>query len=320
MNLFSKKYFLILSTLLISSLGISNSFADTAVGSKGPAGGIIVITPSTPGNNTNGYFEAAPLPLSTTASWCEDWSTFFGITNESIGSGRGNTDAIISKCSKSAAAIAKSYSFNGYSDWFLPSKLELLELVKIGFPVFAISMWSSSESGTETAWSVYPSSRETTKMHKESQVRNLHPIRFISIEIMNQFEAKAKADAEAKAKADADQTLILKNILLDQASRIGDLILQKQVQIKENEIILKLQQLNISLNKIKFEIQNEIQLSPGDKLSSYKSNLDNIQVQVSGISSFKNSKKKITITCVKGKLIKKIAGTSPKCPNGYKVK
>jgi hypothetical protein len=28
--------------------------------------------------------------------------------------------------------------------------------------------------------------------------------------------------------------------------------------------------------------------------------------------------KKITITCAKGKLIKKVAGTNPKCPTGYK--
>jgi hypothetical protein len=31
-------------------------------------------------------------------------------------------------------------------------------------------------------------------------------------------------------------------------------------------------------------------------------------------------KKKLTLTCVKGKLTKKVTGTSPKCPTGYKVK
>lgn len=33
-----------------------------------------------------------------------------------------------------------------------------------------------------------------------------------------------------------------------------------------------------------------------------------------------NSKKKTTITCVKGKLTKKVTGVKPKCPTGYKVK
>ena len=30
--------------------------------------------------------------------------------------------------------------------------------------------------------------------------------------------------------------------------------------------------------------------------------------------------KKITVTCTKGKLIKKVSGTTPKCPTGYKKK
>jgi len=30
--------------------------------------------------------------------------------------------------------------------------------------------------------------------------------------------------------------------------------------------------------------------------------------------------KKITITCVKGKLVKKVTGVKPLCPNGYKKK
>ena len=30
--------------------------------------------------------------------------------------------------------------------------------------------------------------------------------------------------------------------------------------------------------------------------------------------------KKITITCAKGKLIKKLSGTNPKCPAGFKKK
>jgi hypothetical protein len=31
-------------------------------------------------------------------------------------------------------------------------------------------------------------------------------------------------------------------------------------------------------------------------------------------------KKSITITCIKGNLVKKISGTAPKCPTGYKKK
>ena len=34
----------------------------------------------------------------------------------------------------------------------------------------------------------------------------------------------------------------------------------------------------------------------------------------------KKAKEKITITCKKGKTTKKVSGTNPKCPKGYKVK
>jgi hypothetical protein len=32
------------------------------------------------------------------------------------------------------------------------------------------------------------------------------------------------------------------------------------------------------------------------------------------------AKKKLTISCIKGKVTKKVTGTSPKCPSGYKKK
>jgi hypothetical protein len=34
----------------------------------------------------------------------------------------------------------------------------------------------------------------------------------------------------------------------------------------------------------------------------------------------KTEVKKITITCTKGKVVKKVSGTTPKCPVGYKKK
>jgi hypothetical protein len=48
-------------------------------------------------------------------------------------------------------------------------------------------------------------------------------------------------------------------------------------------------------------------------LASRQGSLLSLQVGVEKISSIKK-----TITCVKGKLTKKVTGTSPKCPTGYK--
>lgn len=37
-------------------------------------------------------------------------------------------------------------------------------------------------------------------------------------------------------------------------------------------------------------------------------------------SSYLNSMKSITVSCIKGKSVKKVTGSNPKCPAGYKVK
>lgn len=77
-------------------------------------------------------------------------------TNTAIGSGLQNTTAIVTKCSTAgiAARICKTLIYNGYSDWFLPSKDELAEMLKhrteIGFN--DATRWSSSESDSNMAW------------------------------------------------------------------------------------------------------------------------------------------------------------------------
>ena len=45
-----------------------------------------------------------------------------------------------------------------------------------------------------------------------------------------------------------------------------------------------------------------------------------VQLSLSTTKLIALSKKPISITCIKGKLTKKVSGTNPKCPKGYKVK
>lgn len=52
------------------------------------------------------------------------------------------------------------------------------------------------------------------------------------------------------------------------------------------------------------------------KLAAYGFTFSNPKISI----KLTQTKKKITITCVKGKLTKKISGTAPKCPSGYKKK
>jgi hypothetical protein len=98
---------------------------------------------------------AAPSDQSNSAPWgC--YGTYIG-TSTSIGSGRDNTNAIVGNCATAgiAARICIDLVFNGYSDWFLPSKDELKQMLiksdAIGNFAYT-SYWSSSENSENTAW------------------------------------------------------------------------------------------------------------------------------------------------------------------------
>lgn len=130
------------------------------LGDTGPAGGVVfyIIDQGIHG------FEAALVDLSATGWGCySSWVSRGpnGITSalsSNIGAGATNTTLIASQCgSSSAAAIADAYVFNGFADWYLPSKDELNLLVQqiiVGIVVgnASGSYWSSTENDNNTAW------------------------------------------------------------------------------------------------------------------------------------------------------------------------
>jgi hypothetical protein len=100
--------------------------------------------------------------------WHNGSDVITGATETAIGTGATNTTTIISKQGATetsyAAGLARAYTGGSYTDWFLPSKDELGKLhtnkAKIDTTASANSgsnfttdyYWSSSESGTGTAW------------------------------------------------------------------------------------------------------------------------------------------------------------------------
>lgn len=147
-----------------------------AIGDVGPAGGIIFMTPSTAGNTTGKYFEAAPagwsgVGIDLNIAWCNATSTLIGTPSAlgtAIGTGSANTDAIVAACSSGAAKSARAYSGGGVSDWFLPSIDELLQMytnraaigglvqtTQVGTGIATTTFWSSSEfnSSQSKNWS-----------------------------------------------------------------------------------------------------------------------------------------------------------------------
>jgi serine/threonine protein kinase len=117
------------------------------------AGGIIFYID---GTGQHGLVCAA-YDQSSGAEWGCNKNAIYG-TSTTFGSGQSNTNKIINSCSESsiAAKICNDLVFNGYSDWFLPSKDELYFMYKNlkqnGMGDFAgASYWSSSEyAGHET--------------------------------------------------------------------------------------------------------------------------------------------------------------------------
>lgn len=104
------------------------------------------------------------------AEWGCYTDSYIG-TSWDFGTGPQNTQNIINGCSlsTSAAKLCDTFVWNGYSDWFLPSKGELyeimanLELISPDLQLFGNSYWTSSETepdytGQQRAWHYFRSS------------------------------------------------------------------------------------------------------------------------------------------------------------------
>ena len=117
------------------------------ISNTGPAGGIVFYITN---GGLNGL-EAAPVDQSNGVIWGCYGVDIAGAYGTEVGTGNANTVAIVNGCSEPnfAAKAAADYIYNGYSDWFLPSKDELDLLyqqrnVVGGFT--SNSYWSSTDT------------------------------------------------------------------------------------------------------------------------------------------------------------------------------
>ena len=133
------------------------------------------------------------------------------------------------------------------------------------------------------------------------------------------WEAKEKAKAEAKEKAEAEA-----RAKIDAEIEAQDLADKPLCDSNKAELIRVRDSLN-SYKKINPKSRAEI----NSTIESLNSALDSKCVADISLLDFQreaqklmksSSKKSTNITCIKGKLTKKVSGTNPKCPKGYKVK
>jgi hypothetical protein len=106
-----------------------------SIGQTGPGGGLIFITPTTTGNTTGKYFEAAPSGWSGSGTdplgkLCTNATSVAGASETAIGTGETNTNlfAASADCGPSAADTATALILGDKDDWFLPSYDELKEM------------------------------------------------------------------------------------------------------------------------------------------------------------------------------------------------
>jgi alpha-tubulin suppressor-like RCC1 family protein len=154
------------------------------MGDIGPGGGRIFLLPTSTGNTTNKYFEAAVSDLPSALAWCDDTATSItGANGYAYGTGETNTTAIDAACTSGAAQGAADYINNSIGDWYLPSLDELTamlaERTTIGGFASA-SYWSSSEENGGYAKRLgFPDGGMSG--HVKSQLFQVRPIRSFEI-------------------------------------------------------------------------------------------------------------------------------------------
>jgi len=143
------------------------TWATYSVGDAGPSGGHIFYVNPNAGEDGWRYLEAAPA----STEWSEkEWGaygTFIGGTSDEIGAGKSNTQIVAAWLDPGpeppygyippAAVACNDLIYNDFSDWFLPSYRELLEmyenLFNQGIGGFSeTSYWSSTEYDSDSAY------------------------------------------------------------------------------------------------------------------------------------------------------------------------
>jgi hypothetical protein len=136
---------------------------------------------------------AAVADQSSGIRWYKGSYSATGAIATAIGTGSANTDAIITVQGATetsyAAGLARAYTGGGYTDWFLPSKDELIKmylkkgdinttaLANGGSNFATVYYWSSTEAGRYDAWIKFFSNANSQGFGDKSFTYNVRVIR-----------------------------------------------------------------------------------------------------------------------------------------------
>ncbi len=164
----------------------TEDYSPYAIGDVGPAGGLIFYDKGVCSEGWR-YLETAIEDIEFNPGvYGFPWGcsgTFICGTSAAIGTGDNNTEIVTNACFDPvfAAKAADMYEFNGYTDWFLPSRGEMNQMYNNlflnGWGGFAdASYWTSTEDLANNAWmKSFPSGFEISNL--KSDTRRVRAIR-----------------------------------------------------------------------------------------------------------------------------------------------
>ena len=147
-----------------------------SIGDMGPGGGTVFYVSTgftatgTPCNTSCRYLEAAPVTgtnawTDISSNWSANTTQSVGTTSELLGFGYQNTQAMYAQSSSAGYPAALSINYRGpnnYSDWFIPSLNEFVEMGKVKTilafrPTLPLTpaqpgYWTSSEPASNSAY------------------------------------------------------------------------------------------------------------------------------------------------------------------------
>jgi hypothetical protein len=131
-----------------------------------------------------------------------------------------------------------------------------------------------------------------------------------------EVEAKVKSETDARAKAAADKAAADKTEIRSLLDSVASQITSLRPKIGENNV--RVHQSTLDRLNLALQVSNESGYSE-IRLLAQKTQADLLALEQK-FAKQKKILKSVTITCVKGKLTKKVTAASPKCPSGYKKK
>jgi hypothetical protein len=125
-------------------------------------------------------------------------------------------------------------------------------------------------------------------------------------------ELKAKQEAEAKAAAEA---AILK-LQIEEFNEVSSAYKEMMKKILGMKSIFPF---TSSLLGMEAKMKN-LPITLGEDLTTARTNISNVDKWLDTNKKIWEKTQKMVITCIKGKLTKKVTAVNPKCPSGYKLK